>query len=128
MNIWLALGGLLGLGAVMAGASADHMLQLHIASSEYQAFMTAVRYQMWHAMVLVFLSLSSARHSRILRLACLSFVIGILFFCGGIYSMVLIPLPDARYLVPIGGIAFMIGWIYIAFLGVRYAKYGNSKM
>ena len=45
--------------------------------------------------------------------------------CGGLYAMAFMPTLNVRMLVPVGGIAFLLGWTMLlsaACLGDRYAR------
>jgi uncharacterized membrane protein YgdD (TMEM256/DUF423 family) len=43
------------------------------------------------------------------------FCLGILTFSGSLYSLVLLNLPSLGIITPIGGSAFIIGWIMLFF-------------
>ena len=111
MRVWLALAGLYGLLAVVAGALGSHALRSLTAEAR-TAFETAVRYQAIHALALlgVALLVGQGFTGWPVRLAGLGFALGALLFCGALYARALfdahLPVP----LAPVGGLAMMAGW------------------
>ncbi|MCA9078957.1 MAG: DUF423 domain-containing protein [Planctomycetaceae bacterium] len=127
---WLAWGAFFCGTAVVCGAFAAHglgprMLELYgdvtkeIAGEtipgplKYLAdFKTAAEYQMTHGLALLFLGLlSSQRRTRWVAIAGWSFVIGVLLFSGSLYVLVLTGLTKLGMITPIGGMAFLVGWV-----------------
>ncbi len=75
------------------------------------------RYQMYHSLALLCISLLLATHRRLALMAMLagfSFVGGILLFSGSLYFMAVSTI-DAGYVTPAGGILFLLGWLFLAF-------------
>ncbi len=123
----LAIGALLAAAGVALGAFGAHGLTTRLESLGYadevelrtEWYETGVRYQLYHAMGLVLLgSLSSqATALRNARAAAFGFLLGICLFCGSLYGMTFAP-PEWRKLgaiVPLGGLAFLFGWVAIAY-------------
>lgn len=82
-----------------------------------QDFKTAAEYQMYHAlgMILLGLRLSSRPNiSRALSVAPLMFLVGILLFSGSLYFLVLTKARWLGMVAPLGGLAFIIGWAFLA--------------
>jgi uncharacterized membrane protein YgdD (TMEM256/DUF423 family) len=103
----LVSGLILGLSAVILGALAAHALEQRLDADQLDAFETAVRFQMYHALLLLLLGLqkrlSGIGASVYLLLA------GTLLFSGSIYLLVLTPLRPGL-LTPLGGLLLIIGW------------------
>jgi uncharacterized membrane protein YgdD (TMEM256/DUF423 family) len=75
-------------------------------------FETAARYQMYHAMALLFVGLwSERRPSKSLSVAGAAFLFGSLVFSGFLYALVLTQQKWLGAIVPIGGVSFLVGWI-----------------
>lgn len=75
-------------------------------------FETAARYQMYHALALLLVGLMTERRpSQALKVAAVAFVVGSLVFSGCLYALVLSQQKWLGTIVPIGGVAFLIGWI-----------------
>ena len=122
----VALAALLAATAVAAGAYAAHGLADRLEALGYvetQAkridwFETAARYQLNHALgALVAVALStSAIAPKVASKAVLAFFVGTLFFCGSLYIMTFAPPTWSKLgaVTPLGGLAFMLGWLIIA--------------
>ena len=99
--------------AVALGAFGAHAMTGHYDARALQIFETAVRYQMYHALA-VGLCAVLGLHGRRTGKAAVCFVLGIVLFCGSLYGIVFL---DARWLgavTPIGGLAFLAGWLLLA--------------
>lgn len=105
--------------SVVAGAFGAHSLRASLTPDKLDVFETACRYQMYHALALLFLSLVSTRpetgRENFLRIAAACFVAGTLLFSGSLYVYVLSGARWAVFLTPIGGALFVIGWLTSAF-------------
>lgn len=103
-------GALLGLTAVIAGAFGAHALENRLAPDALDAYETAVRFQFFHALLLMFLGILVGNHPHTaLRLGIRSALIGILMFSGSIYFLTLTPLKPG-ILTPIGGVFLILAW------------------
>jgi uncharacterized membrane protein YgdD (TMEM256/DUF423 family) len=123
-RIWLALGSLLAGIAVALGAVGTHLLResLHAEESVLQTYDVAVRYQMAHALALILAGLLvERRQSRWIAVAAAAFLAGIVLFSGGLYLWLATDLKPFVAVVPIGGFAWIIGWLLLA-IGVWTAK------
>jgi uncharacterized membrane protein YgdD (TMEM256/DUF423 family) len=72
----------------------------------------AVQMQGWHALALLFCGVWADRGGRLVNAAGAAFVIGLLAFCGGVYSIALygVRLPSVA---PAGGMLLMLGWLLL---------------
>ncbi|MBI4535047.1 MAG: DUF423 domain-containing protein [Ignavibacteriae bacterium] len=106
-----------GIG-VVAGAFGAHGLKDVLSAEMLDVFETAVRYQMYHAFGLM--AVAWAAHnfastgSPLARLAGMCFVFGTVVFSGSLYAMSLTNLRWLGALTPLGGIAFIAGWFFLA--------------
>ncbi len=88
-----------------------------------QDFKTAADYQMYHAFGLMIVGLLTLHHQKkSLQIAAWSFLIGIILFSGSLYILVLTNQPKLGMITPIGGVAFIIGWIALAIGGWSCSK------
>ena len=102
--------------AVLAGAFAAHALRVRLEPDMLAAFETGARYQMYHAFALFAASWAVRRcpPSRAAHWAGWLFLVGTVLFSGSLY---LLALSGARWLgaiTPIGGAAFLLGWLCLA--------------
>ncbi len=120
-HAWLVCGALLAALSVAMGAFGAHGLKEQLAATNRtDTFETAARYHMYHAIALVLVGLLAAGGSnRALDVAGWCFLAGILIFSGLCYAL---SLGGPKYLgaiVPIGGVAFIVGWIALAIGALR---------
>lgn len=121
MNKRLALTSFLGMTAVILGAFGAHALKHKLSIESMQSFETAVRYQMYHVLALLFINISSVFSEETKRKLTIIFVAGIAFFSGSIYAMKLLDI-SAKYIwfiTPLGGLLLIFGW---GFMGFRLLK------
>ncbi len=85
-----------------------------------QTYETAVRYQMYHALGMILVGTQMARSgSRLLPLAAAAFLAGIVLFSAGIYGWLLTGVTPLVQIVPIGGLAWIAGWLLLALAACR---------
>jgi uncharacterized membrane protein YgdD (TMEM256/DUF423 family) len=113
---FLALAALLGALSVGLGAFGAHALENRLSANLLETYETAVRYQFYHVIALALVGLALARwpDSGLLNIAGWLFVIGILVFSGSLYLLVFSGLRWLGAITPIGGVAFIGGWIALA--------------
>ena len=125
MRMWLCIGAANGFIAVAMGALAAHSLEGAPWQRARQWVETGAEYQMAHALALLIVALLCGRADgavrRWLAAAAWSFLAGLLLFCGGLYTMALAGLTGLSAVVPVGGVAFMIGWAVLFYAGLRHA-------
>jgi uncharacterized membrane protein YgdD (TMEM256/DUF423 family) len=112
---------LLGFLAVALGAFGAHALKGRLSPEAMAWFQTGIQYHGWHVLAalvaLVFWRIARAETG--FRLAAVAFLVGIAIFSGSLYAMAL---TGARWLgavTPIGGVAFLVGWLALARVGGR---------
>ena len=112
-QFFLATASILAGLAVAAGAFASHALKEKLTERAMEIFETAARYQMYHALGLLFVALLLTRvetPSPFLNAAGFAFIAGIAIFSGSLYALSLSGIKWLGAITPIGGAAFMIGW------------------
>jgi uncharacterized membrane protein YgdD (TMEM256/DUF423 family) len=116
-----AMVGIAGASAVLLGAWGAHGLRAVVDAQAVAIWRTAVRFQFWHALALGVLTL--AAHRGVSRaVAAWAFGIGIVLFCGSLYALALGAPRTVGLVTPIGGIAFVVGWIALALGLARSAR------
>jgi uncharacterized membrane protein YgdD (TMEM256/DUF423 family) len=103
--------------AVVLGAFGAHFLSDVLSAEALKSFEVGVRYQFFHGLALLFLSLSPNSKKAILRTALL-FVMGTLLFSISIYLLSLSTMYGDTGLpallgpvTPIGGVLLLLGWV-----------------
>lgn len=112
-KIFLILGGSFAGLAVALGAFGAHALKSVLeATNRMATFETGVKYQFYHALALLVLGLLMQKFDhRMFTWAGYSFVAGIILFSGSLYILSLSGVAKWGAVTPLGGIAFIIGWI-----------------
>ena len=115
-------GAVAGFIAAALGAFAAHA-KTRLPPDMVGMFETAVRYQMYHALAL-FAAAWGLMHwkHRAIGAAGVLFIIGIVFFSGSIYLRTLADAHWAAALPPIGGMAFLTGWLCLAVGALRATR------
>lgn len=125
--ISLRLAALSGLVAVAMGAFAAHALHDRLPPRLFEVFQTAVQYQFYHSLGWLAVAVLGLRTpSRLLRASALCFAAGILLFCGSLYVLALSGVHWLGAITPLGGLAFMLGWILLALAAGRVGATQSS--
>ncbi len=116
----ILLGGLIGASGVAAGAFGAHGLESVLSPRQLDSFEVAVRYQLLHALAIVLVAvLLELRPSRAAHVAAWLFLAGVALFSGGIYAWLFSGWKPLVHVVPVGGTAFIAGWLALALAGWR---------
>jgi uncharacterized membrane protein YgdD (TMEM256/DUF423 family) len=82
-------GAIFGLTAVIFGAFGAHLLKKKLTTEQLQSFETGVKYQMYHAIVLLVLGFQLNDNTTINTYIVYAFITGILLFSFSIYGLVI---------------------------------------
>ncbi len=112
----IVLGAIFAAIGVIAGAFGAHALKSILDPNMLAVFETAVRYQMYHAFGILFVGILSLQ-KPLVRLAQVQnfFCGGIILFSGSLYGVALLGINKLGIITPFGGLAFIIGWLLLAF-------------
>ncbi len=107
--------------AVGLGAFGAHSLKSQLSPKDLDVFQTGVQYHFYHVFALIIAGLfyKSYKH-HYFSYAATCFGLGIIFFSFSLYLLVTLPLTaigDEKwlaYLTPLGGLLFIIGWLFVA--------------
>ena len=116
----------LGLTAIILGAFGAHALKEILSLEQLNSFETAVRYQMYHVIVLLIVNLFDGFTIKQKNTISILFFIAILLFSGSIYLIQLtqITAKSIWFITPLGGLFFIIGWLLMI---VIFAKKMNKN-
>ncbi|PQJ81047.1 DUF423 domain-containing protein [Polaribacter porphyrae] len=112
---------LFGVTAVILGAFGAHALKESLAPDQLQSFETAVRYQMYHTIILLFINIYEGFSIKQKNTVSYLFFAGILLFSGSIYLIHLtsITAKSIWFITPLGGLFFIIGWVSMIIIFVK---------
>jgi uncharacterized membrane protein YgdD (TMEM256/DUF423 family) len=101
--------------AVAAGAFGAHGLRGLLDADLLAVFETGVRYQMYHALALIGVSLACARWpGKLIHAGGWLLVIGSVFFSGSLYLLSLTGIKGLGAITPVGGMLLLAGWLCLA--------------
>lgn len=114
-----------GVLSVVFGAFGAHGLKSIISESSLDSYQTGVTYQMYHALVLLWLGTTVQLTTVQKKWIFYCFTIGVLFFSFSIYllatnDLTTINFKSLAFITPLGGVFLISGWLLI---GHRVFKY-----
>ena len=115
-KVLLAAGAINAALSVAAGAFGAHGLRERLAARPLEIFETAARYHMYHALAMILAALGVARGAGT---AGWIFQAGIVIFSGSLYALALTDVKVLGAITPIGGLAFLVGWVWLAVSALR---------
>ena len=120
-RLFLAIASILGALSVAGGAFGAHALKGKLSETALASFETGVRYQMYHAIALLLVSLLIAQNPDIKGLVTTGwcFVAGVVQFSGSLYGLSLLEIKALGPVTPLGGVAFIAGWISLALASAK---------
>lgn len=120
-SFFLAVAAFFGMMAVALGAFAAHALRERLDPSMLEVFRTGSDYLIYHALALGGLAILMHWYtsSRLLLSAAWAFTSGVLIFCGSLFALSLTGISWLGAITPIGGVAFLVGWLLILIFALR---------
>ena len=127
MQPLLVAGGLFGFLSVAIGAWAEHALRARLDEEAHRVLMVALRYHQLHSVVILIIGLCllfmpDTSMAPTLRWVGWLMVSGVVLFSGSIYGFAFTGMRHLTFLSPFGGLAFMAGWLLLAWLGLSGIK------
>lgn len=109
-------GAFIGMLAIILGAFGAHLLKKYLSVEQLVTFETGVRYQMYHALFLLFLSTRKEFTPKTLKTIYNLTVAGVILFSGSIYLLATknLTLFDSKIIVfatPLGGLLLILAWL-----------------
>ncbi|REG96473.1 DUF423 domain-containing protein [Flavobacterium aquicola] len=109
-----------GMIAIILGAFGAHGLKNVLTAGQLSTFETGVRYQMYHALFLLFIGTTSLINQKLKKTILNLTIIGVLFFSGSIYllatnSLTPIDFKAIGFITPIGGVFLISAWFVLLF-------------
>lgn len=112
----IAVAAVLGAVAIALGAFGAHGLRKLITPESITVFETGVKYQMYHALFLLFAGSTSMVSGKAKNAILWLVVIGVVFFSGSIYflacnSLFSFDFKKIGFITPIGGFLLILAWV-----------------
>ena len=119
-HLFLIIAGISGFLSVALGAFGAHGLKNKLSPDMMAVFQTAVQYHQVHSVALLVVALlvgNSASGAG--TYAGWLFVAGIVIFSGSLYTLSITEIRILGAITPIGGLAFLAGWLCLAWMGFQ---------
>ena len=135
---FISIAAFLGALTVALGAFGAHALKAVLAPTALVTYETAVRYQMYHVVALLFTGIllqkaSFPKQQKLLSRAGLFFIDGIVLFSGSLYFIVAKPflgiegLSWVGVITPMGGLLWMAAWVILAISQLKGVENSEAK-
>lgn len=113
-----------GLLAIILGAFGAHVLKKTFTVDQLQSFETGVKYQMYHALVLLVLSFNLNLESGLERNMVYCFIIGTILFSFSIYGLCISASRGKKLkflgpVTPVGGLFLVAGWALLFYSFIK---------
>ncbi len=110
----------MGIIAIILDAFGSHILEEYLTAKKMDVFITGVRYQMYHALFLFFLSTQKSLSTLTLRIVFDLIAFGVVLFSGSLYllatdSLTVFDFKIIGFATPLGGLLLIIAWGYLFF-------------
>lgn len=112
----LVTGAIVGIIGIVLGAFAAHGLEKLVDAEAIKSFETGVRYQIYHALLLLILGGTSFITGKRKKVMFYLIVIGLIFFSGSIYGLATNNLSSFDFksiamITPVGGLLLILAWV-----------------
>ncbi len=104
-----------GMTSIVLGAFGAHALKQVLTVEQLTTFETGVKYQMYHALFLLFLGLNNHLNTKVKKTILVLTIFGVIFFSGSIYLLATDCLNTFNFkgigfVTPLGGLLLIIAW------------------
>lgn len=110
-----SIAALMGMTAIILGAFGAHALKKQLSVEQLSSFETGVKYQMYHALFLLFLGLNTLLDEKAKKMVFQLVIFGVIFFSGSIYLLTTkvttgVDFKFIGIVTPIGGVLLVMAW------------------
>jgi len=114
----LSIASIYGALSVIFGAFGAHALKKVLNEAQLQSFETGVKYQMYHAIVLLLVGFFLSFDTKLQISMGWSFIVGTFLFSFSIYLLSLSPVLGINFkflgpVTPLGGLLIIVGWVLL---------------
>lgn len=116
----LIFASIFGATGIILGAFGAHLLKKKLTTDQLQSFETGVKYQMYHAVMLLILGFQLTFNSSIDTYIISAFIVGVFLFSFSIYGLVISSARNKKLkflgpITPLGGLCLVLGWVLLIF-------------
>lgn len=114
------IGALFGMTAIIFGAFGAHALKKIMSAEQLSSFETGVKYQMYHALVLLMLSFNMNLDTSLEKYMVYCFILGTFLFSFSIYGLCISGAKGRKWrflgpVTPLGGLFLVAGWALLLY-------------
>lgn len=122
MKIFIIIGAINAFLSVALGAFGAHGLEGKVEPKYLEIWKTGVQYQMFHAagMILVGILIGQVQASSLLNWSGWMMLAGTVIFSGSLYALTLSGVKVLGAITPIGGVAFLAGWVLLVLAAMKF--------
>lgn len=118
------IGALFGMTAIILGAFGAHALKKIMTPEQLSSFETGVKYQMYHALVLLMLSFNMNLDTSLEKYMVYCFILGTFLFSFSIYGLCISGAKGSKWkflgpVTPLGGLFLVVGWGLLLYSFIR---------
>lgn len=111
----ISTGAIFGMVAIILGAFGAHALKKVLSIEQLYTFETGVRYQMYHALFLLFIGVIKEVSQKAKKTIYYLVIFGVILFSGSIYllatnSLSVFDFKAIGFVTPIGGALLILAW------------------
>ena len=127
-EITLISGAVFGILAIVLGAFGAHALKKTFTEEQLASFETGVKYQMYHAILLLVIGLNFPLVNTIEHFMVFFIIAGVILFSFSIYGLCISSSRGKKIkilgpITPLGGLSLIIGWILMLVVFLDYGFY-----
>ncbi len=117
-------GAFFGFLAIILGAFGAHALKERFTSEQLASFETGVKYQMYHAILLLVLSFNLNFNTGLEQFVIICFIVGTFLFSFSIYGLCLTGAFGNKWkflgpVTPLGGLLLATGWFLLIYIFIK---------
>jgi len=121
----LIAAGIYGILSIILGAFGAHAFKNILSPEKLISFETGVRYQMYHAIVLLIVGLTLSFSTSLEKWSAICIITGVFFFSFSIYFLAFsehwgISLKFLGPVTPVGGLFLIVGWLLLVIYFIKY--------
>lgn len=114
------IGAFFGMAAIIFGAFGAHALKKIMTADQLSGFETGVKYQMYHALVLLMLSFNLNLDTALEKYMVYCFILGTFLFSFSIYGLCISGAKGKKWkflgpITPLGGLLLVAGWAMLLY-------------
>ena len=119
---FIFLGSINAFLAVALGAFGAHALKSRLSADMLEIYHTGVNYHIFHALGLILIGIIAhwLNQSPLVNWSGGLILAGIIIFSGSLYVLSMTGIRTFGVITPIGGIAFLAGWILLAYASLKH--------